>query len=131
VAKRKQVKRENGAGIFRASGARVADFSYHPNDSLAQMIVDAWVDDGFRNLLTTGDRAARITHAQVSLAGRGLYLERPIVITEAEYAAGHDMQDDREIVLVLPNKPRAGAPRPNQSLLETARLLMACTPEGI
>jgi hypothetical protein len=39
------------------------------------------------------------------------------------------MQSDDEIVFVLPNKNRiAAAPK---NLLETAKLLMGCTPNGI
>jgi hypothetical protein len=39
------------------------------------------------------------------------------------------MQSDNEIVFVLPNKTRLAAPAAN--LLDTAKLLMGCTPNGI
>jgi hypothetical protein len=113
----------------------VPDFSYHPNDSLAQMIVDMWVDKDYRDHLLQRDEddnptpaAARL--ARVSLAERGIYLDRAVVISEDEYNGGYQMQDANEVVLVLPN-PQRVTPRPGQSLLETARLLMASTPNGI
>ena len=69
----------------------VPAFSYSPNDSLAQLIVDAWLDDTFRNALldraadgiTITDDAART--ARTALAGRGFYLERAVVIKESEH----------------------------------------------
>jgi len=36
----------------KAKTKGVVPFSYTPNDSLAQMIVDAWVDGDFRDQLT-------------------------------------------------------------------------------
>ena len=45
-------------GIFSDAKkkVKVADFSYIPNDALAQLIVDAWVDDGFRAAIATRER---------------------------------------------------------------------------
>ncbi len=114
----------------------VPAFSYAPNDSLAQMIVDAWVDKDFREALlkreadniTVTPVAAR--EAKVALAARGIYLERAVVINEIEHDSNYTMQQDNEVVFVLPDLARV-TPRPGQSLLETARLLMACTPNGI
>jgi len=130
-------------GITKSTGAGnpplpVPDVSYHPNDSLAQMIVDAWVDDDFRNHLLQRDTAGHPTHAAVrlartSLAQAGLFLERAVVISEDEYNNGYQIQPadiKTEVVFVLPNQQRV-KPRSNQSLLETARLLMAATPNGI
>jgi hypothetical protein len=119
-----------------ATTVTVPDFSFSPNDSLAQMIVDAWVETDFRDVLlereadhiTVTPAAAR--QAKVALAGRGFYLKRAVVITEDEYYHDYTMQDPNEVVFVLPNQHRV-TPRPGQSLIETARLLMACTPNGI
>jgi hypothetical protein len=113
----------------------VTIFSYAPNDNLAQMIVDAWVDDAFRKNLTerNGDGTATDTAKSVarsSLAARGIYLKSAVVITEEEYDNHHALNDENEVVFVLPNDTRV-IPRPGQSLLETARLLMAATPNGI
>ncbi len=119
-------------GIFRtaadaAAKVTLADFSYYPNDSLAQLIVDAWVDPEFEKLVLNP------ASIKALLADRGVYLKKPVVITEAEYNNGYTMKSPDELVFVLPDKTRAGAVPAGKggSLLETARLLMACTPHGI
>lgn len=102
----------------------VADFSY-TNDVLAQMIVDAWVDVPFRQKLL--DR----TNAQSILAERGIFLQNPVIISEDDYRNDAYTKDfDDEIVFVLPDPARVDMRKP-QSLLETARFLMACVPNGI
>jgi hypothetical protein len=53
------------------------------------------------------------------------------VITEKEYKDGHDCDDPEDIVLVLPNFDRVGSVSEGKTLLETAKLLMALTPNGI
>jgi hypothetical protein len=104
---------------------RVVDFSY-TSDSLAQMIVDAWVKDGFEAELTTKSKAKSL------LAARGFFLENPVVITEKQYNDHFRREDDREIVFVIPDRNRVTQRiPPGQSLLDTARLLMAITPNGI
>src|ERR1700737_1394449 len=77
----------NMTGLFKdlAKTKAVAVFSYAPNDSLAQMIVDAWVDDDFRNQLTGRKADGSATDdaresARISLAARGIYLKSAIVI---------------------------------------------------
>ena len=126
-------------GIFKdapkANG--VAIFSYAPNESLAQMIVDAWVDDDFRKQLIerktdgSGNATALAKEsARTTLAARGIYLKSAVVITESEYDNGFVLDDADEVAFVLPNQSRV-TPRPGQSLLDTARLLMAATPNGI
>jgi hypothetical protein len=131
-------------GITKSTGPGnpplpVPDISYHPNDSLAQMIVDMWVDRDYRDaLLLDRDAQGQPTDAaallaRVSLAERGIYLKRAVVISEDEYNNGYQIaygNKDTEVVFVLPNPERA-THRPGQSLLETARLLMATTPNGI
>jgi hypothetical protein len=126
-------KMVNRSGV--ALEATVPTFSYN-NDSLAQMIVDAWVEKDFRDSLLereadkTTVTAAAAKQAKAALAARGLYLQRAVVITEEEHDNDYTMQDPNEVVFVLPNQHRV-TPRPGQSLLETARLLMSCTPNGI
>jgi hypothetical protein len=56
-------------------------------------------------------------------------LTRAVVITEAEHDNDYIMQSDDEIVFVLPNQNRVTAAPKN--LLDTAQLLMGCTPNGI
>jgi hypothetical protein len=108
----------------------VADFSYQ-NDSLAQMIVYAWADSTFRTKLLKRDPNGTSPNAKAELAARGVYLANPIVITEDDYNHGYYKQDDDEVVFVLPNHQRPAAAPQGQSLLETAKLLMACVPNGI
>jgi hypothetical protein len=109
---------------------RVADFSYQ-NESLAQMIVYAWTDQAFRNALLQVQADGTSPNAKAELAQRGIYLANPIVITEDQYYNGYHMQDPNGVVFVLPNEPRTAAPPAGQTLLETAKLLMASTPNGI
>jgi hypothetical protein len=118
------------AGIFKDTllTEQVADFSYYPNDSLAQMIVDAWVDPDFKNLLLTPGNAKAL------FATRGFFwngtVKTPVVISEDQYDHGYVVNDpDHEIIFVLPN--HNGTCPPGQNLLDTARLLMAATPNGI
>jgi len=128
-----------GKGIYRKTPQgsvandveqRVAEFSYQ-NDALAELIVEAWSDTaagGFYQKLTSGNENARSKAAKDALDDRGVHLTKPIVITEAEYYAGYTMGDDAGVVFVLPDAARADAAKP---LLEAAKLLMACTPNGI
>jgi|SRR5450830_246978 hypothetical protein len=115
-------------GIFKTAAKqpedRVAEFSYQ-NDSLAQMIVFAWADQNFRNQLLQPNGAKQ------EFEKRGVYLKSPVVITEADYYNGYHLQDPDGVVFVLPNQPRTMAAPQGQTLLETAKLLMACTPNGI
>ena len=84
------------------------------------------------------DYQQRMLNAKAVLAARGIYLEKPIVITEDEYVDGFSLSDaglitgtaNLGIVFVLPDQRRAtttaGTP-----LTETAKMLMAVTPNGI
>jgi hypothetical protein len=107
-------------------------FSFEPTDALAKMVVDAWANPGFllerdsHTLLPT-PRAVQEATARVKQAGYDL--ERAVVITEVEHDNDYIMQSDSEIVFVLPNKSRVSSPSTN--LLDTAKLLMGCTPNGI
>jgi hypothetical protein len=125
------------AGIFRdpskAPASKVADFTYEPNDALAQMIVDAWVDKHFKSLLLKGTNDQRRDAAKALFGTRGFFWDGttrvPIVISEEEYNDGWVQSHPDEICFVLPN--HSGICPPGQNLLETARLLMAATPNGI
>ena len=129
------------AGIFKTPAKtiddRVADFSYAPNDSLAQMVVDAWCDKNFKDLLLMGEDAtkaeARQNAAKALFASRGFFWngtsKMPIVISENEYNNGWVLSHQDELCFVLPN--HNGTCPPGQNLLDTARLLMAATPNGI
>ncbi len=116
-------------GIFRdnAKTDQVADFFMTPPDSLAQMVVDAWVDKDFKKLLLDPGNAKAL------FAQRGFYWggtsRMPVVITEKDYANGYSHNHQNELVFVLPDHD--GTCPPGKSLLETAKLLMAATPNGI
>jgi hypothetical protein len=56
-------------------------------------------------------------------------LKRAVIISEDEHDRGYTMEFEDDVVFVLPRKSRLGAGGAN--LLETAKLLMACTPNGI
>lgn len=120
-------------GIFADAGLtdKVADFSYE-SDSLADLIVEAWGDQNFTNDLTKGAQAVREANAKAAFAARGIFLQNPIVITEDEYDAGYHVPNPTTgIVFVLPRVGRTDAAPPHQSLLETAKFLMAFVPNGI
>jgi hypothetical protein len=116
-------------GIYKdaAKKQQVADFNYSPNDSLAQLIVDAWVDPHFRTILLQPGNAKAL------FATRGFFWngtsKNPVVISEADYNKGYPRKSDNDVVFVLPD--HAGTCPPGQTLLESARLLMAVTPNGI
>ena len=94
----------------------------HPNDLLAKIIADAWADPKIEKaLLKTPDKV---------LAKRGIYIDHPVVITEANHNKGYRMKREDEIVFVLPKKPR-NASGDSDELLETAKVKMAYTPCGI
>jgi hypothetical protein len=117
---------------------KVADFSYQ-NDVLAQWIVDIWTGPANNPLIapatTIVEYQQRSSYAKAALLARGIYLEKPIVITEDEYDEGFSLEDAGlgakiGVVFVLPRKERPttfGGP----PLLETAKMLMAITPNGI
>jgi hypothetical protein len=91
----------------------------------------AWSNKPFRDSLTsqTSGEPARSKAAQDALDERGIHMSKPVVITETEYYEGYTMTDPDGVVFVLPNGSRANAA--GGSLLEAAKLLMACTPNGI
>jgi hypothetical protein len=141
VAKKKGGIYADPAGTsINTAQDKVLDFSYE-NEVLAQLIVDLW-NNPQSNLIhpsghgtTPQQYAARSAAAQAALKARGIYLEEPIVITEQEYDDGFLLKDahfdpDIAVVFVVPRASRpttAGAP----PLLETAKMLMAITPNGI
>jgi hypothetical protein len=126
---------------------KVADFSYS-SDALAQLIAEMWLGQ-HANLTTMSgvgttlqQYQARSADAKAILAARGIFLAKPIVITEKEYEDGFSLADaglidaatqrNDGIVFVLPDKERATTTiLTPPSLLETAKMLMAVTPNGI
>jgi hypothetical protein len=124
---------------------RVAEFSYQ-SDALADLIVQTWNNTNtlYTRLMTppianAGAETTRMREAKIELAKRGIILKEPLVISEDEYYAGYTMSSNDGVVFVLPNATRVdahatntGTPPPaGTPLLEAAKLLMACTPNGI
>jgi hypothetical protein len=107
---------------------KLADFSYQNEEIAHDIIVKAWTTANFRNGLLQGSIAQRKAAAQAALTGltHSVDLTSPIVITEDEYDEGWDSDDPDQVVFVLPNRSRQ-----QNDLLETAKLLMACVPNGI
>jgi hypothetical protein len=133
------IKRVNDNRASAAPGAKKditqPSFSYPPTDALADIIVKAWSDANFRQQLLQRDNngaptSAAVTAATTAVNGAGFDLERAVIISEQEHDDDYRMQDDKEVVFVLPNKDRAKT-APAHSLLATAKLLMAATPNGI
>jgi hypothetical protein len=127
------IYRPNPPGVGPGKGdpveQRVAEFSYQ-NDALADLIVQLWSADPNGLTDTTKDEPTRMGAARTELDKRGIHLSKPLVIKETEYYDGYTLTDKDGVVFVLPDKNRvtsaAGTP-----LLEAAKLLMACTPNGI
>jgi|GraSoiStandDraft_46_1057282.scaffolds.fasta_scaffold297782_1 hypothetical protein len=110
-------------------------FSFEPTDGLAQLIVDIWGDSRLQAKLLERDRKTKlptpraVREATTRVKRAGYDLTRAVIITETEHDSDYIMQSDDEIVFVLPSKKRVASPAAN--LLDTAKLLMACTPNGI
>src|SRR5712691_4905624 len=85
---------------------KVADFSYE-SDALAQLIVEMWLGQHSDLLAAPAqtDYLARTGNAKAAFSAKGLYLEKPIVITETEYEDGFSLADAG---LVLPNNKNIG-----------------------
>jgi len=125
-----------------------ADFSYE-SDALAQLIVEMWLGQhgGLVNpplpappaAPSAAGCAARSAAAKTTLATFGIHLEQPFVVTEAEYEAGISLADcglPSAVVLVVPDVARttpavAAPPAGAFALVETAKMLMSVTPNGI
>ncbi len=129
----KRRERKQG-GIFKKRrnvgdpDVKVLDFSY-TGDALPNVIVAAWAaapNGAFYVDLMSKD-ANRVKSC---LATHGVFLSNPVVLTEDDYEDGWELDNDDQVVLVLPNKTRVAGPT-TANLLETAKALMACTPHGI
>jgi hypothetical protein len=107
----------------------------YPDADLPRVIVEVWNNPG--NVLQRDVSTGRPTQAAVDEATAlintetGMNLKRAVIITEQEHDDNYTMHDDDEVVFVLPNFSRIGAGATQYQLLESAKLLMACTPNGI
>jgi hypothetical protein len=130
-------------------------FSFATDDAsatnLANMIIDAWNNVPFTFTPPGGGPitvplgatlvqrdanklptllAKQTALARVQQAGFA-NLTGAVVITELEHDNNYIMQSDSEIVFVLPDQNRVTLAPAGPTLLDTAKLLLACTPNGI
>ena len=110
----------------------------YSNEDLANVIVMLWDDQNLFDDVTERNNKGVPTANAVKKATdlinaeTDVKLTRAVIIQEEEHDNDYIMQDDDEVVFVLPNKARidfAGASASER--LETAKMLMACTPNGI
>jgi hypothetical protein len=132
-------------GIKKRKGSddmTVPEFAMPPEAvaGIAQVIVNAWNNDPSLNKIlereTTGPNkgcattiAVNQATAAINAAFPGYNLKRAVIITEAEHDDGYTMETENDVVFVLPRSDRVNLTGTN--LLESAKLLMACTPNGI
>lgn len=112
---------------------KVADFSYS-SDALAQLVVECWLGQHTELTDTTRTAVQRAASAKGILQTKGIFLEQPIVLSEQEYTDGFSLADANlpsAVVLVVPARERATIIGTPPILLETAKMLMAVTPNGI
>ena len=109
----------------------VAVFSYDP-DKLAQVIVDLWTDpkDTLKRDADGNPTTQAVKDATAAINGAGFNLKRAVVISEEEHDNDYTMQQPNEVVFVLPD-PKRVTSITDTHILHTAKLLMACTPNGI
>jgi hypothetical protein len=133
-------------GIKKKKGSddmTVPEFAIPPDavPGIAQVIVDIWqnkpgLDKIFDRNLTGAnqgmatDDAVKQATAAINAAAPGFNLQRAVIIREVEHDKGYTMEFENDVVFVLPNPGRvkdvAAA-----NVIQTAKLLMACTPNGI
>jgi hypothetical protein len=106
----------------------------YPDTDLPRVIVEVWNNP--RHILDR-DGANQPTPDAVADATAlinsetGMNLTRAVIITEEEHDNDYTTLDENEIVFVLPKRERVAADATQYQLLESAKLLMACTPNGI
>jgi hypothetical protein len=118
------------------------DFELAPDaiPGIAQVIVDIWTGaaglDKIMERVTSGANNGMATQLAVDQATAAINAAAPhynfvraVIIKEEEHDAGYTMETENDVVFVLPNKGRIDSTGGN--LLNTAKLLMACTPNGI
>ena len=120
----------------------VPEFAMPPDavPGIAQVIVDIWQNKpgldkifdrnqtGPHKGMATQDAVDQAT-AAINAAAPGFNLKRCVIIKESEHDDGYTMEDPDDVVFVLPNSERVVLTGAN--LLNSAKLLMACTPNGI
>ena len=133
-------------GIKKPKGSSddmtVPEFSMPPDavPGIAQVIVNIWTgvvgldkimdryDSGPKRGMATDDAVTQAT-AAINAAAPGFNLKRCVIIKESEHDDGYTMEEPNHVVFVLPDSDRVVLTGAN--LLNSAKLLMACTPNGI
>ena len=103
---------KRGAAAPTDPDVKLADFSYENEDVAQEIIVRAWGDPTFKDTLlgnqnqghtqTPQEIADRVAAAVTALSGlpnKPFTLKSAIVLTEAEYNAGWDTDDNDQVVL--------------------------------
>ena len=109
----------------------------YSNEDLANVIVKVWttktIEDDVLERTGKGVPTANAVTKATTLINTetGMKLKRAVIITEEEHDNDYTMQDDDEVVFVLPNESRVVAGATPNELVESAKMLMACTPNGI
>jgi hypothetical protein len=133
-------------GIHRKRGSAditIPDFELDPDavPGIAQVIVDIWQQtlpnlDKVLERVTTGAKKGMATTTAVQQATAAINAATPhynflrcVIISEEEHDNGYTMETENDVVFVLPNQGRIDTGGGN--LLDSAKLLMACTPNGI
>jgi hypothetical protein len=132
-------------GIKRKKGTSgdditVPEFAMPPDavPGIAQVIVDIWqqtkpnldkIISGRAGGVATQPAVDQAT-AAINAAYPNFKLNRVVIISETEHDNGYTAEEN-DVVFVLPNKERVADLTTSPSLLNTAKLLMACTPNGI
>ena len=128
-------KKKGGAG----DDITVPEFAMPPDavPGIAQVIVDIWQNKPTLANVLDRDGQGFATPTAVQQAtdainaaapSPGFNLKRAVIIKEQEHDDGYTMEFEDDVVFVLPRKTRLGT---GADLLNTAKLLMACTPNGI
>ena len=127
------IKKNKGGGVEMT----VPEFAMPPDavPGIAQVIVDIWqqtkpnLDKIFdrTNGVATVDAVKQAT-AAINAALPGYNLKSCVIIKESEHDDGYTAELN-DVVFVLPHADRVNLGGAN--LLDTAKLLMACTPNGI
>jgi hypothetical protein len=114
------------------------DFQLAPDavDGIARVIVDLWTNPNLRNAVMARKPQGFATDQAVIQATNRINAAQPlynftrcVIISEEEHDNGYRMENQADVVFVLPSESRIVPGGAN--LLATAKLLMACTPNGI
>lgn len=116
-----------GMSYSATGGMKCLRGPYHPNETLAKIIVQAWTDDAFKKNLLTFDEgtlpdwrhavpAAKLGSTSKAFEAFDIWLDRPIVLTEEQLATFSEDQfatfiaQNGEYFFVLPDVPTSSRP---------------------